>query len=195
MSIFRQQFSVAESCMHGSLFMQLFLSMTISWGHITQGRVATCLRCGGILTITSVANLSLSLTVKEFWKSVKIWQSYHHEFGGPFFLEHSVYIYIYIYILVCCCYRCLEQHLQVRSCCTSSAVRVPCWLVRQSLHCRLLAFCILVTSVRCSHHGSLWADVFWHNTHTQPFYHPFPGLPGWAGGEEIFFWTLWRKGR
>jgi len=48
-------------------------------------RVATCLRCGGSLIITSVANLSLSLTVKEFWKSVKIWPSYHHEFGGPFF--------------------------------------------------------------------------------------------------------------
>jgi len=29
MSIFRQQFSVAESCMHGGLFMQFF-SMTIS---------------------------------------------------------------------------------------------------------------------------------------------------------------------
>ena len=47
MSIFRQQFSVAESCMRGSLFMQ-FLSMTISWRHISQGTVATHLRCGGI---------------------------------------------------------------------------------------------------------------------------------------------------
>jgi len=47
MNIFRQQFSVAESCMHGSLFTQ-FLSMTISWKHISQGRVATRLRCGGI---------------------------------------------------------------------------------------------------------------------------------------------------
>jgi len=28
--------------------------------------------------------------MKEFWKSVKIWQSYRHEFGGPVFLEHSV---------------------------------------------------------------------------------------------------------
>jgi len=37
------------------------------------------------LTITSIANLSLNLTVKEFWKSVKIGQSYHHEFGGPLF--------------------------------------------------------------------------------------------------------------
>jgi len=38
---------VAESCMHGSLFMQ-FLSMMISWRYSSQGRVATRLRCGGI---------------------------------------------------------------------------------------------------------------------------------------------------
>jgi len=29
--------------------------------------------------------------MKEFWKSIKIWQSYRHEFGGLVFLEHSVY--------------------------------------------------------------------------------------------------------
>ena len=28
--------------------------------------------------------------MKEFWKSVKISQSYRHEFRGPVFLEHSV---------------------------------------------------------------------------------------------------------
>ena len=50
MSIFPQQFSVAECCMRGSLFMQFF-SMTISWRHISQGRVATRLRCGGIFKL------------------------------------------------------------------------------------------------------------------------------------------------
>ena len=30
--------------------------------------------------------------MKEFWKSVKIEQSYRHEFGGPVFLEHSVFL-------------------------------------------------------------------------------------------------------
>jgi len=58
--------------------------------NISQSSVATRLRCGGICTFHFIANLSLSLTVKEFWKSVKIWQSYRHEFGGPVFLEHSV---------------------------------------------------------------------------------------------------------
>jgi len=49
---FRQQFSVAESCMRGSLFMQ-FLNMTISWRHISEGEVATRLRCGGIFNYNS----------------------------------------------------------------------------------------------------------------------------------------------
>jgi len=47
--------------------------------------VATRLRCGGIFSYHFTANLSLSLTVKDFWKSVKIWQSYRHEFDGPVF--------------------------------------------------------------------------------------------------------------
>jgi len=44
------------------------------------------LRCGGIFSYLFTANLSPSLTAKEFWKSVKIW----HEFGGLLFLEYSV---------------------------------------------------------------------------------------------------------
>ena len=74
---FRLQFSAAESWMavwvlRGSLLTK-FLRMTISWRHISQGRVATRLRCGGIFNCHCTANLSQNLTVKEFWKSVKIW--------------------------------------------------------------------------------------------------------------------------
>ena len=58
----------------------LFSDITIS-----QGSVATRLRCGGIFSYHFTANLSPSLTVNEFWKSVKIWQSYRYEFGGPLF--------------------------------------------------------------------------------------------------------------
>ena len=64
----------------------LFSDITIS-----QGTVATRLTCGGICSYHFARNSSPSLAVKEFWKSIKIWQSYRHEFGGPvFFLEHSV---------------------------------------------------------------------------------------------------------
>jgi len=64
---FRLQFSGAESWMtvwvlRGSLFTQ-FLRMTISWKHISRGRVATRLRCGGIFNYHFIANLSQSLTM------------------------------------------------------------------------------------------------------------------------------------
>jgi len=41
---------------------------------ISQGSVAKPLKWGGIISYQFTANLSLSLTLKEFWKSVKIWQ-------------------------------------------------------------------------------------------------------------------------
>jgi len=60
--------------------------------NISQGRVATYLSCGGIFSCHFTANLLLNLTVKEFSKSVKIWHSYHQEFGDLrlTFLEQSV---------------------------------------------------------------------------------------------------------
>jgi len=76
--------------MGGSLFIQ-FLSMTISSRHISHGWVATRLRCGGIFNYYFCCKFITESNRKEFWKSVKIWQNYHHEFGGPvFFLEYSV---------------------------------------------------------------------------------------------------------
>jgi len=67
----------------------LFSDITIS-----QGSVASRLRCGGIFSHQCTANLSPSLTVKEFWKSAKTWQRYCHEFGGPVFLEGSVVVFV-----------------------------------------------------------------------------------------------------
>jgi len=48
-----------------------FLSTTV-----LQGRVATWVNVDGTFNNFFTANLPLSLTVKEFWRSVKIWQSY-----------------------------------------------------------------------------------------------------------------------
>ena len=58
--------------------------------HISQGSVATYIRCGGIFKYGFVANLPVSLPLKEFWKSVNIWGSYRQEFSVLFFLRHSV---------------------------------------------------------------------------------------------------------
>jgi len=53
--------------------------------HISQGSVATHLRCGGIFKYEFVANLQVSLSVKEFRKSVNIWESYGQKFSVLFF--------------------------------------------------------------------------------------------------------------
>jgi len=39
--------------------------------NISQGSVATRLRCGGIFSYHFTTNLSQSLTMEEFWKLVK----------------------------------------------------------------------------------------------------------------------------
>jgi len=43
---------------------------------ISQGSVETRLRCICILSEHFIANVSLSLSVKDFWKSINIWRSY-----------------------------------------------------------------------------------------------------------------------
>jgi len=53
--------------------------------HISQGSVATYLTRGGIFKYYFVANLPVSLPVKEFQKSVNIWRSYGQEFSVLFF--------------------------------------------------------------------------------------------------------------
>jgi len=71
------------SCMavwvlRGSLFTQFtqFSCMAISWRHISQDRVATRLRFGGIFNFHSIANLSLSATLKEYWQElIRRWDS------------------------------------------------------------------------------------------------------------------------
>jgi len=40
--------------------------------YVSQGSVATYVRCGGMSTQHYIANFMLSLSVKEFLKSVKI---------------------------------------------------------------------------------------------------------------------------
>ena len=69
--------------LHGSLLQLLFEHFFNI--DISQGSVATRLRCGGIFKYELVANLPVSLPVKEFWKSVNIWGSYGQEFGVLFF--------------------------------------------------------------------------------------------------------------
>jgi len=57
------------------------------------------LMCGGIFSHQFTANLLLNQPLKEFWKSLKIWQRYCHEFGGVLFWN-TVYIPAYFQYLV-----------------------------------------------------------------------------------------------
>jgi len=59
-----------------------FLSTTV-----LQGRVATWVNVGGTFNDFFIANLLLSVTVKEFWRSVRIWQSYGRKWSGTFFFR------------------------------------------------------------------------------------------------------------
>jgi len=73
--------------------------MAIFWTQIiSQGSVATRLGCGGVFVYDFVTNFLLSLTVKEFWKSVNIRWSYGQELGVLFFLTHSVYDHVFVYV-------------------------------------------------------------------------------------------------
>ena len=82
-----------------SIFLQLFewLSLTSQFAalchwtwqflntEISQGSVAKRLRCGGMFNDDFIANLLLSLPVKEFWKLVSIWPSYGQKSSVLFF--------------------------------------------------------------------------------------------------------------
>jgi len=43
---------------------------------VLQGSIATWVNDGWIFSDFVIANLLLSVMVKEFWRSVRIWQSY-----------------------------------------------------------------------------------------------------------------------
>jgi len=60
--------------------------------HISQGSVETCFGCSGIVKLDFVANLPVSLSVKEFWKPVNIWVGNGQEFGVLFFETQCIWV-------------------------------------------------------------------------------------------------------
>jgi len=63
-----------------------FLSTTV-----LQGSVATRVNYGKIFNDLFIANLLMSMMVKEFWRSVRIRQSYGKKSSGTFFSGHGVF--------------------------------------------------------------------------------------------------------
>jgi len=79
---------------------------------ISQGSVVTELRYDGIVNDDFVANLLMNLPLKEFWKSVNIWQSYGQYYSGLFFYWLTVYI-LFSWIIVAVSKLCAFQLLQL----------------------------------------------------------------------------------
>jgi len=130
--------------------------------NVSQGSVATYVRCGGIFDIHLTANLPRNLPVEKFLKSVKNWQNYGHESVAPF-LAHPVG-----YLIV----RRLAHRfprLQDRwaiSCCLSTRKRSR----EASISCKL-AIGLTVNGFVHSHSLALIHAV---SSHSFPF--PFPSL-------------------
>jgi len=58
---------------------------------VLQGSAATRMNYGRTFNDFFIANLLLSVTVKEFWRSARIWQSYGEKWNGTFFPD-TVYM-------------------------------------------------------------------------------------------------------
>jgi len=63
--------------------------------HVSHGSVATYVRYGGMSIQRCIANFLLSLSVKEFLKSVNIWQSYCQSLGAWFFGTRCI-VWVYL---------------------------------------------------------------------------------------------------
>jgi len=48
--------------------------------YISQGSVATQLRCGGMFSNQFITNFLQNVPVKKFWKSVSIWRRYGQKY-------------------------------------------------------------------------------------------------------------------
>ena len=97
-SIFSTTISPAESwtavwVLCASLFTQ-FLSMAFSWSHISQGRVATHLRCGGIFNYHFIAHLSQSLTMQEFWENLLRFDTVDTSSLPCFYVSQCIYMQV-----------------------------------------------------------------------------------------------------
>jgi len=67
---------------------------------VLQGSVATRVNRGNIFNDLFIANLLLSVMVKEFRRSVRIWQSYGKKLMAPFFRTRCIYISHLILIII-----------------------------------------------------------------------------------------------
>jgi len=78
--------------------------------YISQGSIATQLRCGGIFS-NHIANVPQNVPVKN-WKSVNIWQWYGQKFSA-YFLSHPVFQILQIWRVLFCLFQSFSQRVSV----------------------------------------------------------------------------------
>jgi len=119
---------------------------------ISQGSIATQLRCGEIISQGFVANLLMNLSVKEIWKSVNIWRSYGQYCSALFFLTHSVVWGVYG----------LSQILGGRDSILSQHLPSITWMMlanQVTIACRNATFLQNVRPVFSPHHSTTYVGA------------------------------------
>jgi len=138
----------------------LFVFSSISAGYlqkfeflISQCSVPTCRRWGGYCCISFVANFILFPALENFWKSVKIWQSYREFKVGNFFETQCRTADGKLF---------QEQYLKIWQQSSESIVHFAQWGL---FHCRTLCIIIKRTEPTCVH-ATVWVvvAVVWRKT-------------------------------
>ena len=78
-SAFHQSAAISE--------IEILISSVEYW-YFSRVSVAKCLKCGEIFNYHFIANLLLSITVRELWKAININEVMKH--GGLLFVDHPV---------------------------------------------------------------------------------------------------------
>ena len=125
----------------------------------SKGSATTYWRYGDNYYMHLVGNFLLFPTVKKNWKSVKNWQSYHHEFGIPLFWGHSVCSLPHFGSVV------FYQRLNSYDLAPSHILSTELYLC----HINLLCHCIVITTLFQHLQWSLQTKGSWLKTGFQYF--------------------------
>ena len=125
----------------------------------SQGNVATRLGCGGIFNDHFIGNFQQIVTVKEFWKSARIWWSYAWNTPDSFFSGHGVLFDFLTFIL-------MLSDMMLYCACSSFTISVRC---DQSISTVLLCTC---TAERTVASGKEWHKHCFTCTQCGKILHP-----------------------
>jgi len=116
---------------------------------VLQGRVATWVNNGGIFNDSFIASFLLSVTLKEFWRSVRIWQNYGKKSSGTFFRTRCIlnYRYYYYYAATAAAAACpLVPAVDPQYDCRQWWCLLHGWTTSTFLYCKVTTLCTVYSS-------------------------------------------------